>query len=133
METWKVTQIEFILSLCPMYLFLQSSMSWISQWVCNKMISGIICWCHKSAILSSYIFSSFDRISQSIYYLTSSMILILPPQVKKYSYLTSTETGILAVLHSLQLFSSLSLIQPQPLLNEITTQRSLRGRPGASV
>ena len=112
---------------------LKSSMSLISQWVCNKMIIGIICWCHKSANLSSYSFSSFNRISQLIYHLTSSMILILPPQVKKYSYLTSTETGILAVLCSLELSNRLSLIQPQPLFNEITTQRSPRGRPGASV
>ena len=51
--------------------------------------------------------------------LTSSIILILPPHVKKYSYFTSTETGILMVfpIHFNCLY--FSLIKPQPLLSKI--------------
>ena len=57
--------------------------------------------------------------------LTSSIILILPPHVKKYSYFTSTETGILIVflIHYNCLY--FTQIKPQPLFSKIPPNNHL--------
>ena len=75
----------------------------------------------------SSLYASIAQMQSSIKIdiLTSSIILILPPHVKKYSYFTSTETGILMVflIHFNCLY--FSLIKPLPLLSKIPPNNHL--------
>ena len=66
-------------------------------------------------------------------FLTISIIFILPPHVKKYSYLTSTETGILKLVGHWCGYKFGITKGSLPHLEKCNTRRPMKGRPDAWV